>query len=83
MTGAFRSNYAGGSLDAWHYADDYESRPFLSADWIKETSANIERTLAVEEELSPNTQFIVDLWLNLKCARPLPLYSIPRWLDHF
>lgn len=83
VTAAFRSNYTGGSLDFWHYADDYESRPFLSADWIKETSVNVERTLAVSEELSPNTQFIVDIWIDLKCARPMPLYSIPGLLDHF
>ena len=83
VTAAFRSNYTGGSLDFWHYADDYESRPFLSGDWIKETSANVERTLAVGEEASPNTQFIVDIWIDLKCARPLPLYSIPGLLDHF
>lgn len=81
FTGAFRSNYSGGSLDTWHYGDDYQARPILSDGWIRETDANIERTLAVQD--TPGEQFIIDMWIDLKCARPMPIRSVPGLLDHF
>lgn len=78
VTGKFRSS-ADGTLDAWHYADDYSSRPYLSPEWIQETDANIDRTIAVPSE----PQFIIDMLFRCKATRPLPLYSIPGLMDHY
>lgn len=80
VTGAMRSNRPGGSLDSWHYADYYESLPTLSGDWLQETSANVDRTLAVQSELED--QFICDFSFHLKTVRPMPLYSVPGLVDH-
>lgn len=80
VSGAFRSTYAQ-SLDAWHYADYYESQPFLSSEWIDETRENMNRTLAVQDTLED--QFIADFYFGLSCVRPMPLYSIPGLIDHF
>lgn len=81
VTSAFRHNYAGGSLDAWHYADVYSSCPKLSDSWIRETDVNVQRTLAVDSKLAD--QFLADFNFFCKVTRPLPLYSVPGLADHF
>ena len=77
ITGKFRSN-ASGTLDSWHYGDDYDSLPMLSAEWMNETNENIQRTLAVDNE----PQFICDFYFKNRCSRVMPLYSIPGLIDH-
>lgn len=79
VSGYMRSN-AEGTLDAWHYADDYTSRPMLSDAWIKEDPTNIDRTLAVTSQLSH--QFICDFAFDVTTTRPMPIYSIPGLIDH-
>lgn len=79
VSGAMRSNYKT-TLDAWHYADKYASQPILSNDWIDETSANIDRTLAVQS--ATEDQFIADFYFACEATRPMPLYSIPGLIDH-
>nr|WNN13132.1 MAG: major capsid protein [Microviridae sp.] len=80
VSGAFRSNATGGSLDAWHYADNYSSQPYLSSDWIDETEANINRTLAVESDREH--QYIADFYFRVRDTRPMPVYSVPGLIDH-
>lgn len=80
VSGYFRSG-VDGSLDAWHYGDYYESQPFLSKDWIEETSVNVDRTLAVSSELSD--QFLVDIYFKARWARPMPVNSIPGLRGYF
>lgn len=79
VSGAMRSNYAQ-SLDAWHYAEYYESQPILGTTWIDESRANVNRTIAVQDELED--QFICDFYFNMEMARPMPIYSIPGLIDH-
>lgn len=74
ITGEMRSQYAQ-SLDAWHYADYYEEMPRLSSEWITEGKENIDRTIAVQSEISH--QFICDIWFDQTWTRPLPIYSVP------
>lgn len=78
VSGEFRSTFRQ-SLDSWHYADDYESQPYLSDGWIRETRNNIDRTLAVQNGFD---QFICDFYFKLKTTRCMPLYSIPGLADH-
>lgn len=74
------SSSSTGSLDVWHYADNYDKTPTLSAGWIAETPDNIDRTLAVSSDVSH--QFIADFAFRCRCARPMPVYSVPGLLDH-
>lgn len=74
VTGEMRSNYKT-SLDAWHYADDYDKLPTLSAGWIQEGRENIDRTIAVTSAVSH--QFLCDFWFNETWFREMPIYSIP------
>lgn len=75
LSGYMRSN-ATGSLDVWHYADNYNSRPLLSSTWIDETVENVDRTIAVTSQLTH--QFIADYYFKTKWTRPMPVYSIPK-----
>lgn len=79
VSGAFRSNYAQ-PLDSWHYADYYKTQPHLSSEWIDETRENMNRTIAVSDELED--QFIADFYFACNMTRPMPVYSIPGLLDH-
>lgn len=74
VTGEMRSNYQA-SLDAWHYADDYDTLPRLSAEWIQEGQQNIDRTIAVTSNVSH--QFLCDFYFTEDWYREMPIYSIP------
>ena len=74
VTGEMRSNYKT-SLDAWHYADDYDKIPRLSAEWIQEGTQNIDRTIAVTSAKSH--QFLCDFYFTEDWYREMPIYSIP------
>lgn len=75
--GKFRSN-AEGTLDVWHYADNYNKTPNLSQEWMKEGKNEIARTLLIEDE----PQFIMDVLVSNTSTRPMPIYSIPGLIDH-
>ena len=77
VCGKFRSN-AEGTLDSWHYADNYSSTPALSQEWMKEGKAEIQRTLAVQDE----PQFIMDVLVKNTTTRVMPVYSVPGLIDH-
>jgi hypothetical protein len=79
VTGEMRSAYAQ-SLDVWHLADDYASRPSLSDSWIREDKANIDRVLAVQSSVS--NQFFADIFVQNRATRPMPIYSVPGLIDH-
>lgn len=77
VSGEFRSSISG-SLDSWHYADNYQSLPTLSAGWIREPQENVSRTQAVSTEV----QFIANIHIDSTWTRVMPLYSIPGLVDH-
>lgn len=77
ICGKFRSN-ATGTLESWHYGDNYTQTPSLSQAWMKEGDSEIQRTLAVENE----PQFIMDTVIDNTSVRPMPMYSIPGLVDH-
>lgn len=72
VSGKMRSN-ATGTLDFWHYADNYSSVPTLSQEWMSEGKAEIARTLIVEDE----PQFFGAIRVANKTTRRMPLYSVP------
>ena len=81
ITGQFRSTYAS-SLDIWHLAQDFASLPTLDVNGtFIEENPPIERVIAVTDEGYP--EFLFDAYLQLKCARPMPVYSVPGLIDHF
>lgn len=77
VSGLMRSN-ATGTLDAWHYADDYNALPTLGSTWIRETDQNVARTMAVQNE----PQWIADFFFKAKYVRPMPIYSRPFGMQY-
>ena len=77
ITGQFRSNFAT-TLDKWHLAQNFASLPVLNSTFIQEAPP-IDRVTAVPTY--PDILF--DSYFSLKCARPMPMYSVPGLIDHF
>ena len=72
VSGKMRSN-ATGTLDFWHYADNYSKVPTLSQSWLEEGKSEIARTLIVQDE----PQFFGAIRVANKTTRCMPLYSVP------
>ena len=72
VSGLMRSN-AIGTLDFWHYADNYKTVPTLSQEWMAEGKEEIARTLIVQDE----PQFFGAIRVANKTTRRMPLYSVP------
>nr|WNN13480.1 MAG: major capsid protein [Microviridae sp.] len=77
VAGEMRSGVVN-SLDIWHLADNYDSMPFLSANWIKEDKNNVDRVLTVTSRVS--NQLLADFYIENTSTRPIPMYSIPATL---
>jgi len=77
ITGIMRSQ-AAGTLDAWHLAQDFSVLPVLDDNFITDKPP-IERIIAVPSE----PHFLFDSYFSMRCARPMPLYGVPGFIDHF
>ena len=77
ITGRFRSS-ATNTLEVWHLAQDFASLPTLNSTFIQE-SPPLSRNQAVSTE----PEILFDSYFDLKCARPMPVYSVPGLIDHF
>lgn len=77
ITGKLRSTDPQ-SLDVWHLSQKFDSLPTLSAQFIQDNPP-VNRILAVQNE----PQFIIDSYIDMKCARPMPVYGVPGLVDHF
>lgn len=77
VTGLFRSNTAVDE-DEWHLSQYFESLPTLNSTFINETPP-IDRISGISED----AEFYLDCYFDLKCVRPMPVYSVPGLIDHF
>ena len=77
VTSLFRSS-AVGTLDLWHLAQDYLGPINLNAAFIEENPP-VDRVIAVPSE----PHFLYDSYISLKCARPMPVFGTPGFVDHF
>lgn len=76
ITGNMRSYNGAGvnasTLDIWHLSEAFSSQPTLSATFIQ-SAVPLDRVVAV-----PTAEhFIMDAFINLKCARVMPVFSVP------
>lgn len=79
LTGLMRPD-ATGSLSSWHLSEDFASLPTLGSTFIESnTGTPLDAAIAVSTE----PHFIADIYFNMQCARPMPLYGVPGNLDHF
>lgn len=77
ITGKLRSTDPD-SLDVWHLSQKFDTLPTLSSQFIQDNPP-VSRILAVQNE----PQFIIDSYIEMKCARPMPIYGVPGLVDHF
>jgi hypothetical protein len=77
ITGQFRST-AGTSLDPWHLSEEFSSLPTLDSTFIQ-SNTPMARVLATPAE----PDIIFDGYFNMKHTRPLPVFSVPGFIDHF
>jgi len=80
ITGLFKSTSAG-TIDAWHLAQKFTTKPTLNATFIQDTPP-VSRVVAVGAAAN-GQQFLLDTFFNNRVARPMPLYSVPGLIDHF
>jgi len=78
ITATFNPDIAG-SLSHWHLAEDFSSLPSLNATFIEDQTPMVR-----VETITTEHDFLLDLWFDLKCARPMPVHSIPSLVGvHF
>jgi len=82
ITGLFKST-AAQTIDIWHYAQDFASRPTLGQTFMRDPSATtLARSLAVGSGAG-GQQILLDTLFRVKATRPMPTYSVPGLIDHF
>ena len=68
-------------LASWSFADNYNTHPTLSRNWLKEDKTNFDRALAVSSNVANQ------IWANIQVDEivtlPMPLYSIPPLMSSF
>ena len=52
----------------------------MNSSFIQETPP-VSRVLAVSSQVGK--EFLCDVFLRVRAARPLPMYSVPGLIDHF
>lgn len=77
ITGKFRS-IAAEPLDVWHLAQQFQNTPVLGPTFIQDQPP-IDRIIAVKTE----PHFLLDVYFQLRCVRPMPVYGVPGLIDHF
>jgi hypothetical protein len=77
LHGLMRCNVTG-SLDAWHLAQNFKGIPTLSRGFIQEKPP-FKRAVAVQNQ----PIFIGDFYFDYISARPMPVYSVPGFTNHF
>lgn len=77
VTGQYRSTYST-PLDSWHLSISFGALPALNASFIVDNPP-ITRVVAVTTQ----PHFLLDCWFQLRCARPMPVYSVPGNIDRF
>lgn len=75
FTGYFQPGVSG-TLDSWHYGDSYSDIPTISADWLKESETNVDRTIAVSSNAS--FQWSANIYFEYYATRTAGKYSIPN-----
>ncbi len=77
ITGVFRGNHAA-TLEAWHLSEFFNALPTLGAAFIV-SDPPLDRCIATPAE----PHFNLDSYIQINCARPMPVYGVPGLIDHF
>lgn len=78
ICGLFKST-ASGTIDPWHLSQKFTAVPTLNQTFIESTPP-VDRVVAVT---STGKQFLLDMFSSANWARPMPMYSVPGFIDRF
>lgn len=79
VSGEFAPNANNSVLASWTYTNNFTTKPTLNSTFMKQPSSQFDNTFVVSNS---SYHFLADFYFNLKCTRPMPLYSIPGLVDH-
>lgn len=84
-------NHINGTLDSWHYGDDYvfemfetggrvtsSKEPYLSPSWLKEPESNVDRTIAVSHSVENSYQWMINIHFEATNTFEASKYSLPN-----
>ena len=77
ITGQLRSTFDQ-PLDSWHLAQKFNNLPRLNAEFL-EVDVPMSRVKAV----TTSPDFLYDSLIQLNCVRPMSLFGLPGYVDHF
>lgn len=66
------------AIDQWHLGIEFGSLPVLNSTFIVDDPP-MTRILAIANQ----PHFFGDFWFQFRCARPMPTFSVPGFVDHF
>ncbi|AXH75682.1 MAG: major capsid protein [Microviridae sp.] len=79
ICGLFRSN-AAGTIEHWHLSEKFASRPNLGQTFIEDQLTSV---LTNRVAVPAEPDFYGDFYFDMKCARPMPVFGVPGFIDHF
>lgn len=65
-------------ISHWHLAEDFGSLPALNQTFIEDATP-MSRVTTIDTQ----PDFLADLWFDYRCARPIPVHSIPSLIGRF
>lgn len=83
LTTGFFNSHSATPLDAWHLANKFTSLPTLNSTYIQEPLGSILQRVVAAGPSGLNQMFLCDFFFDQKCARLMPMYSVPGLADHF
>ena len=67
-----------GAISFWHLAEDFGTPPVLGQTFVEDQTP-MDRVTTVDTE----HDFVADIWFDYKCARPIPVRSVPSLTGRF
>lgn len=80
ITGSLAPNSDDNSFVPWTYTNDFAAAPTLNESFMRQNESNVGKTLV---DSQTRDQYLIDIYFDLNCVRPMPVYSIPGLIDHY
>ncbi len=77
LVGVFNPDVTG-ALSHWHLAEDFSALPALATAFVNDATP-MSRVTTVDSE----PDFLLDVWFDYRCARPMPVTSVPSLVGRF
>lgn len=79
VTGLMRPHVTG-QLAIWNLSENFAAAPALNQTFIEDNTTGV---LATRVAVPSEPDFYMDAFMKFRCARPLPVFGVPGFIDHF